>query len=166
MISSEDQDPQPPDDPDGHPPTRHSRGLLDTDVFLLLPLIADPRMLPEVAEISAMTLGELSAGTHTTSNVTERGRRQMQVQTAEALFDPLPFDAAAARAFGRVVGDLHAAGRKAAVRTKDAVIAATALANNLPLYTVNVRDYRGIEDLIVVGVPHPCIEEGRHAVGR
>ena len=74
---------------------------------------------------------------------------------AEPDFEPLPFDAAAARAFGRVAASLRRAGRKPAARAYDAMIAATAIAHRLPLYTCNPGDFAGIDDLHVVAVPHP-----------
>jgi len=85
----------------------------------------------------------------------ERVARQMHVQQAEADFDPLPFDAAAARAFGRVAAALRRAGRKPAARAYDALIAATAIANDLPLYTCNPDDFSGIADLQLVPLPLP-----------
>ena len=84
-----------------------------------------------------------------------RAARQYQLQQAEADFDPLPFDAAAARAFGRVAASLRRSGRKASARTYDAMIAATALANGLPIYTCNPADFVGIDGLEVVAVPVP-----------
>ncbi len=86
---------------------------------------------------------------------TEQAARQAHVQQAEADFDPLPFDVAAARAFGRVAASLRRAGRKPTVRAYDAMIAAVALAHDLPLYTCNAEDFAGISDLHVVAVPHP-----------
>jgi len=105
--------------------------------------------------ISAITLAELSVGPLVAADDEERARRQAQVQQAEARFDPLPFDTEAARAFGRVAASLHASGRRATARTFDAMIAAVALANNLPLYTCNPADFEGIDGLTVVAVPHP-----------
>lgn len=74
---------------------------------------------------------------------------------AEADFDSLPFDAQAARSFGRVASSLHRAGRKPAARTSDAMIAAVAIANDLPVFTCNPNDFTGIEGLTVVAIPHP-----------
>ena len=73
----------------------------------------------------------------------------------EADFDPLPFDARAARAFGQVAASLRRSGRKAASRRYDAMIAATALANGLPVYTCNPEDFEGIDGLEVVAIPGP-----------
>jgi tRNA(fMet)-specific endonuclease VapC len=85
----------------------------------------------------------------------ERSARQAHLQQAEADFDPLPFDAAAARSFGRVAAGLRRAGRKPAARAYDAMIAAIAISNDLPLHTCNPRDFTAIEELTVVAVPHP-----------
>lgn len=85
----------------------------------------------------------------------ERANRQAQVQQAEADFDPLPFDAAAARSFGRVAASLRRAGRKPAARAYGAMIAAVALAHDLPAYTCNADDFIGMDELDVVAVPHP-----------
>jgi tRNA(fMet)-specific endonuclease VapC len=124
-------------------------GLLDTSAVLALPRIGDPSALPDVPLICAITLAELSAGPLATDDAGERARRLAQVQQAEADFEPLPFDAAAARAFGRVAASLRGSGRKSRARTLDALIAATAIANGLPLYTCNPADFDGIEELTV-----------------
>ena len=102
-----------------------------------------------------MTLAELSVGPLATDRESERVARQAQLQQAEADFDPLPFDASAARAFGRVAASLRRSGRKATARTYDAMIAATAVANDLPVYTCNPADFSGIDGLDVVAVPVP-----------
>src|SRR5262249_57820432 len=96
---------------------------------------------------------ELSVGRLVAATDAERAARQAHVQQAEADFDPLPFDAAAARAFGRVAASLRQAGRKPAARAYDAMIAATALANDLPVYTCNPADFSGIDDLTIVAIP-------------
>jgi tRNA(fMet)-specific endonuclease VapC len=130
-------------------------GLLDTSTLLLLPRIGDPSVLPDVPLISAITLAELSVGPLVTDDEAERARRLAQVQQAEADFDPLPFDSAAARAFGRVASSLRRTGRKPAARALDALIAAIAVANGLPVYTCNPADFSGIDDLVVRTVPVP-----------
>jgi tRNA(fMet)-specific endonuclease VapC len=99
-----------------------------------------------------VTLAELSVGPLVASDDAEREARQAHLQQAEAAFDPLPFDAAAPRAFGRVAASLRRSGRKPAARAYDALIAATALAHGLPVYTCNPHDYSGIEGLEVVSV--------------
>lgn len=133
----------------------HAAGLLDTRTLLLLPVLADAAVLPREPLISTVTLAELSVGPHVATSEPERVARQAHLQQAEASFEPLPFDAAAARAFGRVAGSLRGQGRKRAARSYDAMIAAIALANGLPLYTSNPDDFAGIADLEVVAVPIP-----------
>jgi tRNA(fMet)-specific endonuclease VapC len=130
-------------------------GLLDTSVVILLSRLDDPAVLPERPVISAITLAELSVGPLVASSDGERAARQAHLQQAEADFDPLPFDADAARAFGQVASSLRRSGRKPAARAYDAMIAAIALANDLALYTVNPTDFAGIDGLTVIPVAHP-----------
>jgi tRNA(fMet)-specific endonuclease VapC len=130
-------------------------GLLDTSTLLLLTRIDDPSVLPDVPLISAVTLAELSVGPLVTDDAAERARRLAQVQQAEADFDPLPFDAAAARSFGQVASSLRRSGRTPAARALDALIAAIAVANGLPIYTCNPADFAGIDGLVVRTVPVP-----------
>ena len=130
-------------------------GLLDTSTLLLLPRITDPNLLPDVPLISAITLAELSVGPLVTNDETERAHRLAHLQQAEADFEPLAFDATAARAFSQVASSLRRSGRKPAARALDALIAATAIANDLPLYTCNPADFAGIDGLTVRSVPHP-----------
>jgi len=135
--------------------TDPARGVLDTSTIILLPRIRDASALPEEPVITAVTLAELSVGPLVAREERERAARQAHLQQAEADFDPLPFDAAAARAFGSVSASLRRAGRKTAARTYDAMIAATAIANDLPIYTCNPADFAGIDGLDVVPVPVP-----------
>ena len=131
---------------------RIERGVLDTSTVILLPRIDDEALLPIEPLITAVTLAELSVGPLVASNDEERAARQAHLQQAEADFDPLPFDAPAARAFGRVAAALRRSGRKTAARAYDAMIAATALANDLPVFTCNPTDFSGIDGLTVVAV--------------
>jgi predicted nucleic acid-binding protein len=128
---------------------RRARGLIDTSVVIDLESIR-PAQLPREVAVSAMTLAELSAGPHAASTAAERARRQDRLQRAEAAFDPLPFDREAARAYGRVFAAVVATGRKPRGRAVDLMIAATALANELPLYTRNVDDFLGLDALVEV----------------
>lgn len=128
------------------------RGLLDTSTWIRMREITDPNLLPAEPMLCSVTLAELSVGPLVAASEQERAARQAHLQLAEATFDPLPFDAAAARAFGRVAAALRRAGRKPAARTYDAMIAAIAVANGLPLYTCNPRDFAGIDELTVVPV--------------
>jgi predicted nucleic acid-binding protein len=138
------------------PSSSRSHGLLDTSVVIALPELEDPAALPAQPLVSAITLAELSVGPLVTDDVSERAVRQAVLQQAEADFDPLPFDAAAARAFGRVAASLRGSGRKPAARSYDAMIAAVAIANALPVYTCNPDDFTGIDGLDVVAVERPA----------
>jgi tRNA(fMet)-specific endonuclease VapC len=130
-------------------------GLLDTSTWILLRRLDDPSVLPDRPMISAITLAELSVGPLVAASESERAARLAHLQEAEADFDPIPFDADAARAFGRVAASLRHSGRKVTARAYDAMIAAIAIANGLPLYTCNPGDFAGIEGLMLVVVPHP-----------
>lgn len=126
------------------------RGLLDTSVVIGLEHV-DPASLPGELAVSALTMAELAAGPHATADADERARRQERLQRAEATFAPLPFDASAARAFGRIYAAVAAKGRKARGRRAiDLLIAATAVAEALPLYTRNPDDFQGLTDLLDV----------------
>jgi predicted nucleic acid-binding protein len=131
---------------------RRERGLLDTSVLIDLDEIP-ASMLPTTVAVSAVTMAELAAGPYATDDAAERGRRQDRLQRAEAVFDPLPFDAEAGRAYGRVFASVTAAGRKPrGARAADLLVAATALSAGLPLYTRNGDDFSGLEDLLQVVV--------------
>jgi predicted nucleic acid-binding protein len=131
-------------------PEAPRRGLIDTSVIIALENI-EASTLPEELAISAVSLAELAAGPHATKDSSESARRQVRVQYVEASLDPLPFDAAAARAYGQIYAAVVASGRKArGRRALDLLIAATALAANLPLYTRNPDDFGGLEELISV----------------
>jgi predicted nucleic acid-binding protein len=132
-----------------------AQGVLDTSTLILLGRINDTESLPTEPLITTITLAELSVGPLVATTDSERAARQAHVQQAEADFDPLPFDAAAARSFGRVAASLRRAGRKPAARAYDAMIAAICVANELPIHTCNPDDFDGIDELEVVAVPHP-----------
>jgi predicted nucleic acid-binding protein len=133
-------------------PDPHRRGLVDTSVVIDLDRL-DPSELPEELAVAAITMAELAAGPHATGDPIERARRQDRLQRTEAVFTPLPFDAEAARAYGRVYASVAAAGRKArGRRAVDLLIAATALAAGLPLYTCNPDDFARLDGLEVVVV--------------
>lgn len=127
---------------------RHARGLVDTSVVIDPPEIS---ALPQEISISTITLAELAAGTHATEDPIERAVRQDRLQRLEATFEAIPFDAAGARAYGRLVATVVAIGRKArGKRALDLLIAATAAAEGLPLYTRNPSDFTGLEDVIEI----------------
>lgn len=135
--------------------SRDGAGLLDTSAVINLGRLRDASALPEVPLICAVTLAELSVGPLVAGSEPERAARQAVLQQAEADFDPLPFDASAARAFGQVAAALRRSGRKPQARAYDAMIAAVALARGLPVHTGNPDDFQGIEGLTVVHVPLP-----------
>ncbi|MEO7999106.1 MAG: type II toxin-antitoxin system VapC family toxin [Gemmatimonadaceae bacterium] len=134
---------------------RDQRGILDTNLVIMLSRLDDPTVLPEEPLITAVTLAELSVGPLVAATEAERAARQAHLQQAEADFDALPFDSAAARAFGQVAASIRRSGRKSSARSFDAMIAAVAVSNALPLYTSNPGDFAGIDGLEVraVGIP-------------
>jgi predicted nucleic acid-binding protein len=146
------------------------QGMLDTNILILRKWI-DPAQLPDEMAISSITLAELSAGPHEVrgnneqaayDEHAERARRLEILQRAENEFDPVPFDAEAARIFGRVTAAVIAAGRKPRGRAVDLMIAATAIAEGLPLYTTNPADFTGLDTLIhIIPVTRPPVPHER-----
>ena len=136
------------------PEQRRARGLLDTSVVIDIETLS-PSQLPVEVAISAITMAELAAGPHATSDADERARRQDRLQRAEAVFDPLPFDVDSARAYGRIYSAVVAAGRKArGARAVDLLVAATACAAKLPLYTKNPDDFTALGHLFeIIALP-------------
>ncbi len=132
-----------------------AQGILDTSTLILLGRIAEGSALPSEPVITSITLAELSVGPLVANTEEERAARQAHLQQAEADFEALPFDAAAARSFGQVAASLRRAGRKPTARAYDAMIAAIGVANDLPVHTCNPDDFASIEGLTVVEVPHP-----------
>ncbi len=129
---------------------RRSHGLIDTSVVIDLELIEAADLPVEIA-VSAITMAELAAGPHATTDPAERARRQDRLQRSEATFEPLPVDTTVARAYGRVYAAVGAAGRKArGRRAVDLLIAATAVAAGLPLYTRNPDDFAGLSEILEV----------------
>jgi hypothetical protein len=127
------------------------RGLLGTSAMIDLADL-EAAALPEECLISAITLAELSVGALVATNARQRAARQAHLQQAEADFDPIPFDASCARAFGRVAASLRRSGRKTQARAYDALIAATAVAHGLPVFTRNPDDFQDIDGLTVHSV--------------
>lgn len=128
---------------------RHVVGLLDTSVVIDLGVIGEDH-LPKRAQVSAVTLAELALGLHTVTDADERAARQELIQHAEAKFSPVPFTELEARRFGQCVGLLVAIGRSPRPRRQDLMIAATASVHQLPLYTRNPDDFRGLETMVTV----------------
>lgn len=128
-------------------------GLLDTSVIIDWD---DPRVaaaLPDEAAISAISLAELAAGLHLAATRAEGARRQSRLQQVEATFEPLPFDVATSRSYGQIVAAVVEVGRSHRRRFADLLIAATAHANGLTLYTRNPDDFVGLDGLVeIVGI--------------
>ena len=127
---------------------RPPRGIIDTSVVIDLESIPPARLPAEVA-VTAITMAELSAGPHAATTSQERARRQDRLQRAEAAFDPLTFDREAARAYGRIYAAVVESGRKAREpRAVHLLIAAIAASNDLPVFTRNPDDFRGLDGLV------------------
>jgi len=129
--------------------TEPTRGMLDTSVVIDHDVI-DPALLPDESAISAVTLAELAAGPHATENKDERARRQDRLQWATATWEPLPFDAESARMYGRMFAAARASGKSSRARLADLLIASTAAANGLPLYTRNPSDFDVLKRILKV----------------
>lgn len=129
---------------------RAQRGILDTSVVIDLNDISR-ESLPEEFAVSALTLAELAAGPHAAIAGGERARRQARLQYIEATTNPVPFGVNAARAYGLVYAAVAGSGRKPrGARSVDLMIAATALAEGLPLFTRNPRDFAALGNLIEI----------------
>jgi hypothetical protein len=131
----------------------HGAAVVDTNIVAALKLY-DPAELPDTILITAITLGELSFGPHTTDDPAKRAGRVAVLQHVEATFDPLPYDQGAARLYGQICAAVRAAGREPRKRASDLMIAATAASVELPLYTANPNDFNGAEDLVEVVALH------------
>jgi len=127
-----------------------ANGLADTSVVIDWDDPSVLAALPDAVAISTISLAELAAGPHLSRSPLERARRQARLQQVESLFDPLDFDAPAARSYGQVVAAVAATGRPHRARIADLLIAAVAHANQLALYTRNPQDFVGLEALITV----------------
>lgn len=125
-------------------------GLLDTSVVIDWhdPIVV--AALPDQMAISAITAAELAAGPHLAATPAEAAKRQARLQEVEAKLEPLRFDGTAVRSYGLVVAAVVREGRKPRSRFADLLIAATAHANGLDLYTRNSDDFAGLEDLVHV----------------
>jgi predicted nucleic acid-binding protein len=125
------------------------RGVLDTSVVIDYDQI-DAARLPDESAISAVTLAELAAGPHASADNEERARRQDRLQWVTETWDPLPFDAECARMYGRMFAAARAAGQSSRARLADLLIASTAAAGGLPLYTRNPADFAALKRIVKV----------------
>jgi predicted nucleic acid-binding protein len=125
-------------------------GLLDTSVVIDWhdPIVV--AALPGQMAISAITAADLTAGPHLAATPAEAAKRQARLQEVEASLESLPFDGTAVRSYGLVVAAVVREGRKPRSRFADLLIAATAHANGLDLYTRNGDDFAGLEGLVRV----------------
>lgn len=149
---------------------RYSQGLLDTNIVILRRWV-DSAQLPTEMAISAITLAELSAGPHEVRSNdvqdmyeehAERARRLEILQRVENEFDPIPFDGEAARIYGRVAAAVVVTGRKPRRRLADLMIASIAIAEDIPLFTTNPKDFVGLDDfLTIVTVDRPVLPRER-----
>lgn len=128
---------------------QHEQGVLDTSVVIDLPKLSQEQ-LPRTGVVSAVTVAELSAGLHSTNSPAERAARAERLLDVEEDFDPIPFDSASARVYGRLVALTIAFGRNPRPRKLDLMIAATATVNDLPLYTRNPKDFEGLDAALTV----------------
>jgi|ERR671922_2885670 predicted nucleic acid-binding protein len=119
-----------------------TRGVLDTSVLIDHDKI-DPALLPDESAISDFCCDARRARCrpHATESKDERARRQDRLQWATSTWDPLPFDAECARLYGRMFAAARAAGHSSRARLADLLVASTAAANGLPLYTRNASDF-------------------------
>jgi predicted nucleic acid-binding protein len=125
-------------------------GLLDTSVVIDWDNPAVAAALPQEAAVSTITLAELAAGPHLAATGSESARRQARLQQVEAAFEPLPFDVVSARSYGQIVAAVAETGRSHRRRVADMLIAATAHANQLTLYTRNPDDFAGLTTLVEI----------------
>jgi predicted nucleic acid-binding protein len=106
--------------------------------------------LPSVPEITAITMAELHQGVAMAKNAIVRAARTEVLGAAIVEFDPLPFDGDAATRYGTLVALTIDAKRDPKPRRLDLMIAAIASSRNLPLYTRNIDDFAGLDDLVSV----------------
>lgn len=115
------------------------RGLLDTSVVIS----GESVELPDEGAISAATLAELHFGVHLAKTDVARRTRVRRLAEIEARFDPLPHDAAIARAYGDLAHVVVAAGREPRRRVMDLLIAATAQVHSGATVHARRKGFRG-----------------------
>ncbi|HEY4021424.1 MAG TPA: type II toxin-antitoxin system VapC family toxin [Pseudonocardiaceae bacterium] len=123
--------------------------MLDTCTYIDLDLL-DPSVLPEVPELTAITMAELHQGLAMAKTAAARAARTEKLGAAIVDFDPLPFDGDAAARYGSLVALTLQAARDPRPRRMDLMIAAIASARGLPLYTRNADDFAGLKNLVEV----------------
>ena len=124
------------------------KGVLDTSVIIARQVSG----LPDQAAISAASIAELHFGVHLARTDHERRARVRRLTEIEAGFDPLPIDASVARSYGMLAHLVATAGRQPRRRAMDLLIAATAHAHGVTLYTRNATDLVGLEEEVAIHV--------------
>ncbi|MBB5956014.1 hypothetical protein FHS29_002595 [Saccharothrix tamanrassetensis] len=128
---------------------RHESGVLDTCTYIDLGLL-DPAVLPEIPELTAITLAELHQGVAMAKDAASRAARTEKLGAAIGEFEPLPFDGQAAARFGTLVALALEANRNPKPRRLDLMVAAIASARGLPLYTRSAKDFAGLEGMVEI----------------
>jgi predicted nucleic acid-binding protein len=126
-----------------------ARGVLDTCVVIDLKYLT-PSQVPHIPELTSITLTELYQGVSMASTVSERALRLEVLNAANNEFDPLPYDGEAASRYGTLAALMVEQGRSPKSRRMDLMIAAVASVHELPLYTRNPDDFKGLESLVRV----------------
>lgn len=120
--------------------------MLDTSVVIAQGITPIPGLLT----ISAATVAELHFGVLVAKTDAVRAERLRRLALLQRRFDALPVDDAVAASYGVIAAAVVKAGRQPRARTMDLIIAATAHAHSATLYTRNIDDFRGLDDLVEV----------------
>ena len=122
------------------------RAILDTSVVIA----ADVPPLEGELAVRAVTLAELHFGVLVAKDQNVRAERLRRLLLLQRMFDAVPVDGAVAASYGQLAAAIVEVGRRPRARSMDLLIAATAHAHSARLYTRNVADFGGLEDLVEV----------------
>ncbi|MET9767450.1 type II toxin-antitoxin system VapC family toxin [Streptomyces sp. NPDC006415] len=128
---------------------RYRAGVLDTCTYIDLDVL-EPGRLPELPALTALSLAELQQGVAMAKDPLVRAARMEKLGAAVADFEPLPFDAEAAARYGTLVALVLAARRDPRPRRTGLMIASIASVRDLPLFTRNADDFKGLESAVTV----------------
>ncbi|MFE7574617.1 twitching motility protein PilT [Streptomyces sp. CB01249] len=128
---------------------RHRVGVLDTCTYIDLDLLR-AEDLPAFPLLTAVTMAELQQGVAMAKDAAGRAARMEKLGAAVADFEPLPFNGEAAARYGSLVSLTLAVGRDPRPRRLDLMIAAIASVGELPLFTRNAGDFKGLEGVLTV----------------
>jgi hypothetical protein len=106
---------------------------LDTSVFIAKEAGRPLGELPEAAAVSVITLAELHLGVLMSHGSAVRARRLRTLTMVQNTFEPLPIDPEVARTFAELVAEARRRGKRPKIM--DTWIAATAVAQDIPVYT-------------------------------